>query len=130
MADVVYKQSLEVIVGKNPDGGGSIIEKDFVLSPPEVLVLANLNEDSASRFVIPDGTVDQPICTGTVESIRVLLVKPDANIDLKLINSNGTSQNITFVGGCWSVLHVQLTGILVSNTSGSPIKGRILTVGD
>jgi len=130
MADVVYKQSVEIIAGKNPQGGGSIKEKDFEIAPPEVLIIDDLNEDNYSRFVIPDGAVDVPLCAGTVTTMKVAIVKPEADLDIKLVNGNGTSQTITLIGGRPSIFHMTLSNILVSNSTGTAIKGRFFAAGD
>jgi len=47
-----------------------------------------------------------------------------------LINTNGTSQNITFLAGRTSVIHGLLTGILATNSTSTAIKGTLYIAGD
>ena len=131
MGDVTYVQSLEIVAGKTPGSqGGTILEKDFEISPPEILDVNNFNESLSHRFVIEDGTVDEDICLGTIGLVKVFLIKPEADLDIKLVNTAGTSQNITFTGGRTSIIHSNLTSILVSNSSGDPVKGIFFVAGD
>lgn len=131
MGDVTYVQSLEIIAGKSPNTqGGTILEKDFEISPPEVLDVNNFNESLSHRFLIEDGTVDTDLCLGTIALVKVFVIRPDADLDVKLVNSNGTSQNIVFTGGRTSIIHANLTQILVSNSSGDSVKGIFFVAGD
>jgi len=131
MADVTYIQTLKIVAGKTPvSGGNTITEKDFQIDPAETLQVNNFNESLCHRFVVEDGTVDAALCQGTISTIKVLVFKPETDLETKLVNAAGTSQNLIFAGGRTSVLHVTLTGILVSNSSGTPIKGVFFIAGD
>jgi len=131
MGDVTYVQTLKIVAGKSPSSaGGRIIEKDFEIDPPEVLDANNFNEDTSHRFIIEDGTIDQDLCQGTIALIKVFVIRPVTDLEVKLINTVGTSQNITFTGGRTSIIHANLTQILVSNSTGSPIKGIFFVAGD
>ena len=131
MGDVTYVQSLEIVAGKSPgSAGGAILEKDFEISPAEVQEFNNYNETLSHRYLIEDGTVDQDMCLGTVALVKVFLIRPEADLDVKLVNTNGTSQNIVFTGGRTSIIHANLTQILVSNSSGESVKGIFFVAGD
>ena len=131
MGDVTYVQSLEIVAGKSPGSqGGTILEKDFEISPPEILDVSNFNESLSHRFLIEDGTVDTDICLGTIALVKVFLISPDADLAVKLVNTVGTSQDITFTGGRTSIIHANLTSILVSNSTGDSIKGIFFVAGD
>lgn len=131
MGDVTYIQSLEIVAGKNPGSTGAAIrEKDFEISPAEVLEFTDVNESLSHRYVIEDGAVDTDLCLGTIALIKVLVIRPDADLDVKLVNAAGTSQNITFTGGRTSIIHANITQILVSNSSGDPVKGIFFVAGD
>ena len=132
MGDVTYVQTLTIVAGKSPGSqGGQILEKDFEIGPqPEILDVNNFNEDTSHRFIIDDGTVDADLCRGTIALIKVLVLRPESNLDAKLVNTAGTSQNITFTGGRTSIIHADLTQILVSNSTGTPIKGVFFIAGD
>lgn len=132
MGDVTYVQTLTIIAGKSPGSvGGAILEKDFEIGPtPEVLDVNNFNEDTSHRFIVDDGTTDADLCQGTITLIKVLVIRPDTDLEVKLINAAGTSQNILFTGGRTSIIHANLTQVLVSNTTGSPIKGIFFVAGD
>jgi len=131
MGDVTYVQSLEIVAGKSPGSqGGTIMEKDFEISPPEVLDVNNFNESLFHRFLIEDGTVDASLCLGTIALVKVLVFRPEIDLQVKLVNSEGTSQDITFTGGRTSIIHANLSAILVSNSSGADIKGNFFVAGD
>jgi len=128
MGDIIYLQTLSIISGKNSNN--TISDKDFELYPAEQLQLVDLNENLATRFAIPPTTIDLPFCTGTINQIKVLVIKPSSDLSVKLINANGTSQDIVFLANRTSVIHGYLTGLLVSNPTGVPIKGIIYMAGD
>ena len=131
MADVTYQQTIKIIAGKTPVSGGQLLKKLFEINPSEVIEITDYNEQTSHQFSIPDGAVDTPICAGTVNEIKILVIKPESvNLDIKLTNSNGTSQDITFLADKTSILHCSLTGISASNTTGSPIKGILYLCGD
>ena len=128
MGDIIYIQSLSVISGKNSNN--NISEKDFELYPAENLQLVDFNENLSTRFSIPPNTIDMSFCTGTLNEIKVLVIKPSTNLPVKFVNSEGTSQNITFLANRTSVIHGLLTGLTVTNSTSSPIKGTFYIAGD
>ncbi len=128
MGDIIYNQTLSIISGKN--NNNTIVEKDFELYPAENLSLTDLNENLATRFAIPPNSVDMPLCTGTLNEIKVFVIKPSSNLQVKFVNSEGVGQNITLLANRTSVLHGLLTGITVTNSTGSPIKGLLYLAGD
>lgn len=130
MGDVLYKQSLSLTVAKNPQAGAPIAEKDFELSPSEQLDITDYNEVSSSRFALADLSTDVSLGMGTVALGKALIIKPLADLDIKIVNANGTSQVIKLLGGKTSVIHAEFTNVLASNSSGSTIKGKIVIVGD
>jgi hypothetical protein len=131
LADVTYIQTLKIVAGKTPTSGNQLLEKFFEINPSEILEITDYNEQTSQQFAIPDGAVDAPICTGTVDAIKIMVIRPqDADLEVKLISGAGTSQNLTFVANKTSILHCRLTGILASNSSGTPIKGSLYLCGD
>lgn len=130
MADVSFKQELKITAGlANPTAPTSIQEKDFEISTN--VTLNDYNETQKLRFIIPDGTIDQSICMGTVAEGQVLAIYPDnSNIKVKITNSEGTSQDIEFKSGIWSVLHVKFTQLLFTNDFGVETKGSLFIAGD
>ena len=128
MGDIIYIQSLSVISGKNSNN--NISEKDFELYPAENLQLVDFNENLSTRFSIPPNTIDMPFCTGTLNEIKVLVIKPSTNLPIKFVNTEGVSQNITFLANRTSVIHGLLTGLTVTNSTSSPIKGTFYIAGD
>lgn len=130
MGDVTFQQTIKILAGKTPVQGSPITDKDFFIDPPITQVFADMNENDGSRFAIPDGTVDQTLPMGTVAVGKILVMTPESDLTIKLVNSNGTSQAIVFRGGYTSVLHTTFTGLLVSNSSGLVVKGKFFTAGD
>lgn len=133
MGDVTYRHQLTIVAGKTPlQTGGKITELDFQIEPAEILEITDFNEDTSHRFKIADGTIDTSICQGTVAEAEILVIKADEGTDLniKIVNVNGTSQNIPLIGGRTSILHTKFSDILVTNTSGSDIKGVMFIAGD
>ena len=128
MGDILYLQTLSIISGKN--NNNTITEKDFELYPPETLQLTDFNENLFTRFAIPANIIDMPFCIGTLNEIKVFVIKPSNNLDMKLVNTNGTSQNITFLANRTSVIHASLTGLFATNSTATPIKGTFYIAGD
>lgn len=129
VGDIIYNQTLSIISGKNTSNN-TMTEKDFEIYPAENLSLTDFNENVATRFAIPPYTTDMSLCTGTLSEIKVLVIRPSSNLQIKFINTEGVGQNITLLANRTSVLHASLTGITVTNTTGSPIKGLFYAAGD
>jgi len=127
MGDVIYTQTLSIVSGRNYNN--TVAEKDYELYPAENLQIVDFNENVAQRFAIPANTTDLPFCTGTVNEINVLVIKPYSNLPIKFTNSEGVSQNITLLANRTSVLHCILTGVSATNTTASPIKGTFYIAG-
>jgi len=130
VGDILYIQTLSIISGKNNNANNTITEKDFELYPAETLQLSDLNENIFTRFSVPPNITNMPFCVGTINQIKVIALKPSSNLDVTLINANGTSQNITFLAGRTSVIHGLLTGILATNSTSTAIKGTLYIAGD
>ena len=130
MGEVTYNQTLKILAGRTPTTGTNITEKNFEINPAETFSTSNLNEVLSHRFSIEDGVVDDALCKGTIDLIKILVFRPDADLETKLVNASGTSQNFTFLANKTSVLHVELTEVLVSNSTGSPIRGIFFVAGD
>lgn len=128
MGDIITRQNIYFLAAKNPSSGQPISTKDFEITVN--LENTDYNENSGSRFVIPDGTTDQSLGMGTVAAGKMLVIEVESDIDAKIVNGAGTSQNITFKAGYPSILNIDFTDVLVSNSSGQSIKGRFFVVGD
>lgn len=128
MGDILYLQTLSIISGKN--NNNTITEKDFELYPPENLQLVDFNENLFTRFAVPANTIDMSFCIGTLSEVKVFVIKPSSNLDIKLVNTNGTSQNMTFLANRTSVIHASLIGIIATNNTATPIKGAFYIAGD
>jgi hypothetical protein len=105
-------------------------EKDFEIYPAESLLLTDFNESLSTRFAIPPYTTNMSLCVGTLNEIRVMIIRPNSNLQIKLINTEGISQDITLMANRTTVLHGFLTGIQATNNTGSPIKGLFYVAGD
>lgn len=130
MGSVYFTQSVSIKSGRNPDSGQQLSQKDFEIYPTETIQVTEWNENLCHRFAIPVAAIDLPMCIGTLNTIKVLIVKPEADLTLKLINANGTSQDMVFYANRISILHVTLTGLLASNPTATPIKGVFYVAGD
>jgi len=128
LGDILYLQTLSIVSGKN--NNNTITEKDFELYPAESLQLVDFNENLFTRFSIPANTVDMSFCMGTLNEIKVLVIKPSSNLDVKFVNAVGISQNITLLANRTSVIHALLTGMSVTNNTSTPIKGSFYIAGD
>ena len=131
MGSVSFSQTISIKSGRTPENGTAISQTDFSIYPAETTTITDWNENLSHRFAIPVGSVDLPLCIGTLNLIKVLVLKPEADLTLKLSNSNGVSQNITFFANRTSILHVDsLTGLSASNPTSTPIKGVFYVAGD
>ena len=130
MGTVSFTQSVSIKSGRNPDNGAQLMQKDFEIYPAETIQITDWNENLSHRFAIPVGATDLPLCIGTLNLIKVLVIKPEADITLKLTNANGTSQDMVFTANRISILHMTLTELSASNPTATPIKGVFYVAGD
>lgn len=127
---VIYRQTIQALAGK-ASLSGTFQNKYFLIDPPEIQTFNDYKELANLRFMVPDGSVDLPICLGTVAEAKVLIVMPEGNdLDIKIVNGNGTSQNLTFLANRRSILHTRISGILATNLSGVDIEGDLTLIGD
>jgi len=131
MGDVLIKQFTTFFAGKGPNQYGyPSKQSDFELSGID-LVVEDLNESQSGRFSIDAAAVDVPIAFGTVSLAKVLVINPESDIDVKIVNGNGSSQDIRFIGGRVTVMHVESTSVLFTNPSvDDPVKGTYYVAGD
>ena len=129
--DITYRQSLQITSGKTPSTtGGTITEQDFSINPAEQLSITDWNEDLFHRFILPSGAINYPFPMGTVTTASLLVFKPIAvNLSIKVVNANGTSQLLQFSANRTSVVHMEFTGLLATNSTLNVIKGIFYLVG-
>jgi hypothetical protein len=130
MADLTYKQSIQILAGKTPNPNYNITEKDFEINPPETLSVTDLNEDLFHRFVIPAGSLNMNLPMGTVSLGKLLYLKPQADLAIKITNVNGTSQDLVFKADRSSILHLEFSALQATNSTAVPIKGILFIAGD
>jgi len=128
MGDILVRQSMEFMAAKNPSSGQSISIKDFELK--RSFEITDYNETVGVTFVVADGTTDQSLGMGTIALGKAMVIEPESDINIKVVNANGTSQDMVFKAGYPSILNMEFTDVLVSNNSGQDIKGRFFAVGD
>ena len=128
MADLIYKQMLQLVVGK---GSNNIVTcADFQIDPPETQSFSDYNESQKCRVIIPPSTLDFIIPMGTVALGKLLIIKMEADMLIKITNVNGTSQDINVKNSRLSIMHVDFTGLSVSNINTTDLKGIIFIAGD
>jgi hypothetical protein len=131
MGTLKLEQTLTLRAYKKPTQAGvAITQFDFKLDPPENLAIDDYNEDEGSRYNVADATVDQDMSLGSVALAKVLIFQPDQDINVKIVNANGTTPDMVFKGGRTTVLHMEFTGIKLSNSSGAAVTGRFFAMGD
>ena len=130
MPDLTYIHSLQLRVGKVQAPQNLLTQVDFQIDPPEILNLNDYNEDLEHRFNLAAATVDYPFPMGTVATAKLLIVRPEGDLTLKIINAAGTSQALVFPANRTSILHMVFTGLLASNPAITAIKGVIFLAGD
>lgn len=130
--DVTFKQTLTIVAGETPEQPNQpVVRKDFELQPPEVTSVSDLMETDTQRFILPPSATNVPFCIGTMTTIKVLYIRADSDVLVKLVNSFGTSQDILFRANTSSVIHAEMTGLILTNPSSSlPIKGRLFVAGN
>jgi hypothetical protein len=132
MGDILINQTLTFQAAKNPtQAGAAIIEKEFQLQPAEQLTISDYNESAYGRFNVAASGTNIALSLGTVALGKILVFKPEADIGVKLTNSLGQTQLLTFLGGKTSVLHGEFTGISLTNPSTTAVaKGIFYLAGD
>jgi hypothetical protein len=124
-----FNQKLEILATKTADSGQPSLQKDFEFKMN--LVIDDLVENSGTRFLIADGTIDQSIGLTTVNAAQIIFIMADGELIIKIVNSAGTSQALTLVPDRPSIFHLKdITDILVTNNTGDQIKGKFFSVGD
>ena len=132
MGDVKIYQSIKLTATKVLAADDDPVQTDFDM-PAEVLDDDTYNEDLYARFVVAPSTTDLALPMGTVSTGTLLAINPDLDIKLKIANATVPSptEDLTIKGGRWTVLHVEFTGLKVTNSSSSDsIKGRYFIAGD
>ena len=143
MGEVAVKQSVKLLAGKlqsstvGPTLSAqipvNIIDKDLNLDSPneDVFTATDYNECSKIRFMIPIGSTNLLICLGTVSLAKVFIIKSDQDVDVKITNTNGQSQNLTFISGRLSILHVSnMSELRFTNNQSTNITGWFFVAGD
>lgn len=133
MGSIIYKQCTSFLAGKAPDNPNVTkpTEKDFEVDPAETYVSSDFNENVSVRYSIPASTPSYALNMGTVSIGKVLVIKPDADIEISITNTNGTSQYLKITMGKWSVLHLsEFTQITIRNNSTASISGKYFIAGD
>jgi hypothetical protein len=127
---VAYRQSVQAVAGKSTTSG-TLQNRYLLIEPAEVQTFNDYKELVNMRFLIPNGSTDMLICTGTVSTAKLMIIMPELqNLDIKIVNANGTSQNLTFLADRRSILHTLVTGIFATNLSGADIEGDLTLLGD
>lgn len=129
MGDVVYSQTLTAVAGKNPEAGSPLKDKDFEVTQ-EVTTITDLNEDAYQRFSVDPGTVDLELCKGTISTIKLTYIKPLSDLKVKLVAPDSSFCEYTLYAGRPSIFNMELSTILVSNSTSVPIKGVVFFAGD
>jgi len=130
MGTITFTQNVTIKSGKTSTGISDVFQKDFEINPADTVTITDWSEDMFHRFSVPAGEVDMQIYTGTLDLIKLIVIKPEADLTAKLINANGTSQDIIFNANRLSILHVNFTGFLVSNPTSLPTRGIFYVAGD
>jgi len=129
MADLLFKQNISSSISKAPaTAGAAITEKYFEAS--EVLEdNTSYNEVMNSRFLVAASVTDQVIGMGTVALGKVLILKPSADLGIKLTNGAGESQLIAVKANKLTILHAEFTGLKFT-TDTVDVKGQLCIAGD
>lgn len=130
MGDVLVRQTLQVIVAKNPTTTGTpITERDFAIDPAEPLEFSDLNEDAGARFQVP-ASGSLTLGLDSVAVGKVLYIRVETACGLVITNSLGSSPTLQLVPGRTSALHAEFTGLQLVNAGVAVVKGRYCVVGD
>jgi len=129
---IFYRQSIAITAGKQPTSG-PVKEKIFEIPNYETIDVTSWGEAASQRFVVPDGSVDLPLSIGTIQEAEMLAIRVDSvdlELNVKLVNVNGTTVNLPLLPQRTSIFHTKFSSILVTNTSGSAIEGVFFVAGD
>jgi hypothetical protein len=130
MADLLYKQTATAVLSKAPATPGAAITEKYFDVNDIIDDSTSYNESSTSRFIIAGSVTDQLIGMGTVALGKLLVVKPSADLGVKITNGNGESQLMILKANKLSILHVEFTAIKFTNAGTTEIKGQLLVAGD
>ena len=128
MGIITFTQNVTIKSGKNSPN--EVFQKDFEINPADTATISDWNEDMFHRFLIPIGTTDLQLRIGTLDLVKVLVIKPESDLTAKIVSADGTSQNLVFNANRLSILHMNFSYLVVSNPSALPIKGWFYMAGD
>ena len=93
--------------------------------------LEGFNECAAGYFKVDIAAVDVSLCMGTVALGTLLVLRPDADITVKIVTAAGDGVAYVFAGGLTSPMFIKnFVGVKLSNPSGLAVTGRFCICGD
>lgn len=128
--DLTLSQQLVITIGDSPTSlNGPVTSKEVDLN--ETIRISNSDEIVSSRFKLEAGATDVELCFGTIDTAKCFYILAEGPLTFKLVNVNGTSQDINIVTNTPSILHCELTGVLVSNPDiNNTVKGTYFVCGN
>lgn len=131
MGDILVNISVAAQVAQAPtQTGAPVTNIDFQISPAEMLAIPDYNEDASGRFQLAASVVDEALSMGTVVLGKLLFIKVDTDCQLKVTNGLGDSQLLTLKANKTSIMHMEFTGIKLTNPGTTVIRGKYCVVGD
>lgn len=128
--NILVTQNLQLQVAVQPvPVGAPITQTLFALSPADIISITDQNVESSGYFSLAPTTVDQAVSMGSIVTGSMLMIRPDADMCVKIVNGVGTSQELKFKGGRASILHMVFTGLFLSNPSSVAVTGKFCLVG-
>jgi hypothetical protein len=129
MGDVFFRQELSVSAARLPAiAGDPVTQKDFEIVR-ESFDMSDYSEDSASRFNIPANTPNVVLGMGTVSKASVLVIRPETEIKLIFVTSDGDSLPIKLYANKTSVLHAEFIGLKLAQSTDA-MKGKYFVLGE
>jgi hypothetical protein len=127
MANLVYKQELTTTVTKTPTTAIGACMNSLPLQR-ELSEVIDITEDSYNRFMVPASTTIV-LNMGTIEAGKIFVVRSERAVEIEFTNAFGTAK-LPMRANATSVVHMDFTGITITNSGTTDANGYYYLAGD
>lgn len=129
MGDLIIQETLTFNAAKNPTTG-PIVDREFSVQGSMVSI-TDYSESASGRLSLAAAAADIPFGMGSVALGKLLFIKTESDVDVKISNALGDSQLLRLAAGRQNLLHVEFTALAFTNPSATdPAKLAVYLAGD
>ena len=129
MGDLVIQETLAFFAAKNPTTG-PIVDREFSVQGSMVSI-TDYSESASGRLALAAADADIAFGMGSVALGKLLFIKTESDVDVKITNALGASQLLRLAAGKQNLMHVEFTALAFTNPSATdPAKLAVYLAGD